>query len=182
MRRLALPALVALSACAPYGPDNTWYHARQSDLPEGYAAGTGYGLGDVPPDVVLRDQHGDEVALHQFYGQVVQLVLMAQWCPPCQEEAPAVEQAWVDLQDRGAQVIEVMLESSDDTLDYDDCAAWADAYGATHPVLADVGGAFRGMLIGGFPTNPILDRELRVVREDNFPFRASLIEEVLDAR
>lgn len=171
MRPAFLALLALASACSqPYGPENSWFHANERDVPEDYAGGTGVRPGDVPPDILMQDQFGDEVALHQFYGKTVQLVLMAQWCPPCQEEAPAIEAASVALAEQEVQIIEVMLDPSDEELGWDDCTEWAEEYEVTHPVLADLDGFFDQMLNGGFPTLPVLDPELRVIDPDNYPF------------
>lgn len=169
---LSLAALVACSP-KPYGPDNAWFHADLKDVPEDLA-GTGIATGDTLADFTFVDQNGDDVQLYQFYGQVVQLVLMAQWCPPCQDEAPAIEAASVDLADSGVTIVEVMLENdAGDPPTSANCAEWADAYGATHPIVADPTDVFLPMLNGGYPTLPILDRQMRIVDPDNFPFSAA---------
>ena len=48
----------------PYGPENSWWHALADD---------------VPADLALGDQFGDEVELYQFYGQVIVIDLFAYW-------------------------------------------------------------------------------------------------------
>jgi cytochrome oxidase Cu insertion factor (SCO1/SenC/PrrC family) len=66
------------SDVAQYGPDNAWWHANASDVPEGLS-GTGWGVGDTAHNFTLVDQNGDEVELYQFYGRVVLLDLFADW-------------------------------------------------------------------------------------------------------
>ena len=63
---------------AEYGPENSWYHALERDIPEGLE-GTGYGAGDIASNIYLSDQYGDEVELYQFYGQVILLDIYAEW-------------------------------------------------------------------------------------------------------
>jgi hypothetical protein len=62
----------------PYGPENDWWHASASDVPEGLT-GTGWGVGDTAHNFTFIDQNGDEVELYQFYGRVVLLDLFADW-------------------------------------------------------------------------------------------------------
>ena len=187
MVRIAFATLgiVALVACTkeptPYGPENLWYHTTVEALPQAYQDGsqpTGIGMGDVVPNFTLRDQHGDDVELYQFYGQVVQLVLFAQWCGPCQEEAPEVEAASVDLAESGAVILEVMLQANEGPSSVEAANEWVDEYGVTHPILADISESQSPMLQGRFPTLPLLDRELRIVSLDNWPFDANSIEQL----
>ena len=63
---------------ALYGPDNAWWHAFASDVPDGLA-GTGWRPGDTAYNFTLIDQNGDEVELYQFYGRTVLLDLFAYW-------------------------------------------------------------------------------------------------------
>lgn len=63
---------------AEYGPENSWWHALEDDVP-GDLAGTGYREGDIAYNFTARDQFGDEVELYQFHGQVIVLDLFAEW-------------------------------------------------------------------------------------------------------
>lgn len=63
---------------AQYGPENSWWHALEDEVP-GDLAGTGYREGDIAYDFTVVDQFGDEVQLYQFYGQVIVLDLFAEW-------------------------------------------------------------------------------------------------------
>ena len=154
---------------ARYGPDNRWYHAEAADVPAGLE-GTGTGVGDVAPNFTLLDQDGNEVELYQFYGQVVQLVIFAAWCGPCQEEAPAIEAASVDLADDGVVVLSVMMEDVGGAPpETAELMAWVDEYAITHPVLAGPG-ELAPYINGGYPTLPVIGRDMTIVKGDNFPF------------
>ncbi len=61
-----------------YGPDNEWWHALASEVPS-ELAGTGSSAGDIIENFTMTDQNGDDVELYQFYGQVLQIVLLAEW-------------------------------------------------------------------------------------------------------
>ncbi len=66
------------SAPAYYGPENSWWHAYEDDVPADLA-GTGWSNGDIATNFTLTDQFGDEVELYQFYGQVIVLDVFAYW-------------------------------------------------------------------------------------------------------
>lgn len=181
MIRIALAgtALLTLVACIGgteeepelYGPDNSWWHANVEDMPEGLAATGGTGMGNRPADFLYTDQFGDQVSLYQFYGKTVQLVLMAQWCGPCQDEAQMIGDAARTLAEDDVIVLEIMLENTSSQLPTgENLNQWTTAYGGTHPVLAPSDSALNSWLLGGFPTLPILDDTLTVVHGDNFPF------------
>lgn len=152
-----------------YGPENAWPHANLSDVPPDLE-GTGRGVGDVLPNFAMTDQNGEDVELYQFYGRVVQLVLFAEWCGPCKEEAPAIEAAFRNLSADGVMVISVMMEQNDgSTPDVAAVNRWVDAYDGTHAHL--VGPAnLAGSIEGGYPTLPVLRRDMTVATTDNFPF------------
>lgn len=157
---------------AEYGPENDWPHALVSEVPADLE-GTGRRQGDVMPNFTLIDQHGDQVELYQFYGNVVQLVLFAEWCGPCQAEAPDLEAASRTLADAGVVVVDVMMQ--DNASDAPDARAllrWASEYGVTHPLLAGPG-TLGDSVQGGYPTLPILNRDMTIANLDNFPFSAS---------
>lgn len=160
-------------AATDFGPENRWPHATTDEVPDGLT-GTGIALGDVIPDFTLRDQDGNDVELYQFYGRVVQLVIFAAWCGPCNEEAPAIQAASVELAEEDIVVLGVMMENvQSDAPSTADLGAWVENYGVTHPLLAGPGD-LEAMLQGGYPTLPVIDREMRVARLDNYPFDADV--------
>ncbi len=169
----ALPLAGACTAQPqPYGPENSWFHADMRDMPDEYIDGsvsTGLAEGDVAPNMRLRDQFGDEVELYQFYGMVVQISLFAAWCPPCRRDAPQLAAASRDLEEHGAIVLEVMLESRGGEARVEHSERWAERSGADHPVLADSALETEALLHGGFPTLPLLDRQLRFKDVDAWP-------------
>jgi len=162
---------------AVYGPDNSWYHAPADEVPADLA-GSGTRPGDVFGDFSFVDQFGDDVELYQFYGKVVQIALVAEWCGICRDEAPDIDAVGTALADDAVIITILMEDSSGRTPDTDTAARWADDLGVTGPVLAgpgDLGASVRG----GFPTLPLLDREMVIVTDDNFPFSSRAIEDVI---
>ncbi|MFT6147081.1 MAG: thiol-disulfide isomerase/thioredoxin [Myxococcota bacterium] len=178
-----LAILPVVGACTHehplYGPENGWFRADIHDMPDAYIDGSvavGMEQGDVAPNFRLRDQFGEEVELYQFYGKVVQISLFAAWCPPCWDDAPLLAAASRDLEDNGAIVVEVMLESIAGTAEVIHCARWAERHGADHPILADTDFVTGPLLQGGFPTLPLLDRQLRFADIDAWPLDVGRLE------
>jgi len=168
----------APAVAAPFGPDNAWFHATVDDVPVDLGPTGSTGMGERPGDFAYQDQNGDTVSLYQFYGKTVQLVLMAQWCGPCQAEAPLIGDTARDLLDDDVIVLELMLENTAGNRPaLTDVQAWASEYGADHPVLAVSDNAFDAWLAGGYPTLPILDGDLVTVVADNFPFSPTTLEQ-----
>ncbi len=154
---------------AVYGPDNAWWHAPADSVPADLTGGA-HRVGQTMGNFTLTDQNGDQVELYQFYGKVVQLVLFAEWCGPCNAEAPEIEAAAADLLDEDVVVISVMVQQNDGSAP--DAAAlgrWVDRYSVTHPLLAGTS-ELEAMLQGGFPTLPVADSSMTIVTLDNFPF------------
>ena len=161
----------------PFGPENDWPHAATDDVPEGLA-GTGTAVGDVVGDFTLTDQNGDAVQLYQFYGNVIQLVLFAEWCGPCQEEAPDVQAASVELADDGVVIVSVMMDRLEGgAADTTALQRWAAEFGVTHPLLAGPG-ELDSLIQGGYPTLPVIGRDMRIVKADNYPFDAGYLAEL----
>jgi peroxiredoxin len=155
----------------PFGPSNGWHHALRSEVPADLE-GTGYDEGDIAYDWTFVDQHGDEVQLYQFYGQVILLDVFAEWCEPCQDHAPEGEVMWNDLRERGFVVLAMMQETSSGVpVDQASAARWADAFELTHPVVADLdqhAGPFADAG-GGYPTYPVIGPDMTIMLYDLWP-------------
>ncbi|MBT3222135.1 MAG: hypothetical protein HN348_23930, partial [Proteobacteria bacterium] len=95
--------------------------------------------------------------------------IFAQWCDPCQDNAPHGQSLW---EDGGGEVIvlALMQESTSGKATEQACAKWASDYGLTHPILADKNKSQNHWAPGGYPTYVVLDREMKVIKEDLWPF------------
>lgn len=167
-----------------YGPENSWFHANLSDVPQGLS-GTGYEVGDTAYNFTLQDQFGNEVELYQFYGQVIVLDVFAEWCGPCIEKAPDGEEFYQELVDQGVVFIALMQEQTDGSAPTNEAAArWADTHQLTHPVLADAEKAADPFanIGGGYPTYPVIGPDMTIIKSDLFPPNESDLRVLLESQ
>lgn len=154
-----LVLFAALMACTPtadgpgasgadwVAPDNRW----PSQAPPGGLAAEGYDEGDVPPDVRMPDQYGDEVSLWQFYGNLVVINVAPMWCAPCQELASGVEELVGEYEGESMVFVELVAETIEgETPDETHAADWAETFGIeSAPVTADTSGFYVNFPQGG---------------------------------
>jgi thiol-disulfide isomerase/thioredoxin len=68
------------------------------------------GVGDVAPDLTLKDLQGRDVSLASYKGHVVLLDFWATWCPPCMATVPELVNLGKKYKDRGLVVLAVSLD------------------------------------------------------------------------
>lgn len=100
--------------------------------------GTGWSLDDIAPNTTLIDQFGEEVQLHQFYGNVILLDFSAGWCSPCRDLAESAQELWTAHREDGFMVIHILTQdNSSNVPDTTFLEGWATQYGITFPVTRD---------------------------------------------
>lgn len=144
-------------------------------------ADTGYGIGQVLPDLTAVDQHGDATSLHERAGEVTVLHLCAGWCVPCRQLAAETPGLLEELDrtfgpDR-VRMIEVLLEGRGGwPADQAFAAAWSQLSDGMVPVLHPADDPAAAILelaqltwveptggVQAFPTLVYLDRGMRIV-------------------
>jgi cytochrome c biogenesis protein CcmG, thiol:disulfide interchange protein DsbE len=110
-------------------------------------------IGDPVPDRALPVLGGEgQGEIADYRGRWVLVNLWASWCPPCREEAPALERFHRRQRDRLTVLGINVQDNSDDAL------AFLESYSATYPQLRSVGNE-RSEAFGstGVPENFLVD-------------------------
>lgn len=87
------------------------------------------------PDFDLQLFSGGSFRLSEQRGNPVVVNFWASWCPPCRQEAPALERAWRRYRDRGVVVIGVDIWDAEQ-----DARGFLRELGITYPNGPDPGG------------------------------------------
>lgn len=89
--------------------------------------------GEPAPGFSLpRLEDGREVRLEQFRGRVVLLNFWATWCKPCEEEMPAMERLYRELEPLGFTLLAVSVDETPEPV-----AAFRDRLRLSFPILWD---------------------------------------------
>jgi thiol-disulfide isomerase/thioredoxin len=116
-------------------------------------------VGDRVPDRALPVLGGSgEGEIADYRGDWVLVNLWASWCPPCRDEAPALERWWQAHRDERVTVLGINVQdNSEDALDF------VDEFETTYPQLRSVGDE-RSEAFGssGVPENFLVDPKGRL--------------------
>jgi thiol-disulfide isomerase/thioredoxin len=69
-------------------------------------------VGELVPEIKLKDFMGREVSLSSLRGKVVLLDFWASWCGPCRKENPNVVRAYAKYKEKGFTVFSVSLDDN----------------------------------------------------------------------
>lgn len=87
------------------------------------------------PDFAVDLFSGGTFRLAEQRGRLVLVNFWASWCPPCREEAPALERAWRRYRDRGVVLVGLDLWDQEQ-----DARAFLRQFGVTYPNGPDARG------------------------------------------
>lgn len=159
MRRLAVPALVAVLAVALVGllVFGVLQTTDDRSLKDAIAAGRKPAALDAP---LPRLDGGGTRQLADFRGGLVVLNFFASWCEPCDDEAPILDRLQRRLERSGAgTVVGVAVDDASD-----DTRRFIRRHGLTFPILRDVdrelANAYR---VTGLPETYVIDGDGRIV-------------------
>ena len=166
-------------------PENAWGCNKPHRDIAGDGVSYGFFEGDTLPDGTLPDQHGDELKIWQFYGDVVLLDISTMWCVPCKKLACYAEDTGQVYKDEGFAYLTILPQNvHGSTPSVEDLNVWVDNYHLTTPVVSDDNAAYSydAVPTGSYPTFVLTNRELVVQKRLESPSDPELraaIEEVL---
>jgi thiol-disulfide isomerase/thioredoxin len=186
-RRLVVPALLALVSALLAGC---------SGDAEAGGGETRFVSGDGALTIVPESKRGLPVAMEgttlqgeplnvtSLQGKPVVINVWGSWCPPCREEAPALQKAYETLKADG--VAFVGLDTGDSSVE--PALAFERTFGITYPSLFDDEGRLLLALRGAvppkaIPTTLVLDPQGRIAARVNgaLPSTQTLVDLVHDA-
>ncbi len=149
-------------------PENSW---EQREPPHGLE-GEGWHEGEVAPDFLLLDQHGDLVSLWQFYGMIIAVDHSTMDCVNCRALAKQVDETQAHYEAEGFVYLTLLSKDLDGEVpDVDDLNTWCDAFDVNAPVLSDDAGISEDVVGpgGGYPHLQVIDRDMRMADQQVNP-------------
>ncbi|HVP69376.1 MAG TPA: TlpA disulfide reductase family protein [Anaeromyxobacteraceae bacterium] len=114
--------------------------------------------GRLAPGFELPDLRGGTLDLSALRGKVVAVNFWATWCGPCNDEIPALAEAWREGRGRCSEIVGVTEESA-----REDVAEAVRRFAIPYPVVLDPRGEVaRRFGVTGYPRTYVLDAEGRV--------------------
>ena len=110
------------------------------------------------PDFTLVDMDGVTYHLAELRGRPVIVNFWATWCPPCRDELPSMQRAWLTFRDQGVAMVAINVGEDEETI-----FPFTADYPVEFPLLLDRDGAVVGQWpVRGLPSTFIVDPQGRV--------------------
>ena len=173
-----MPVLISDGPSDWIEPVNDW----ALTIPPSETVEEGFRVGETPLDLRMKDQHGNDVSLWQFYGKIVLLDVSAEWCAPCRLLAEETEQTFQEYREDNFMYITLLAEDEFSQLPNQEVLEeWADEYSITAPVLADTVD-HRPQLVptGAYPRLILINQDLKVEKANITPAEDSRIREEIE--
>lgn len=88
----------------------------------------GFGIGDVVPDISMKNPEGKTLSLYSLRGKYVLLDFWAGWCRPCRLENPYLVENYRKFKSRGFEIFQVSLDKERkqwvDAIEKDELGEW----------------------------------------------------------
>jgi DsbE subfamily thiol:disulfide oxidoreductase len=112
----------------------------------------------LAPSFTLSLFDDGEFNLDELRGQIVVVNFWASWCPPCREEAPALESVWQEYQDREVAFVGVTVRDIRSK-----ATSFAESMGLTFPIGDDQNGRIASAYrITGVPETFVIAADGRI--------------------
>lgn len=109
--------------------------------------------GQPAPDWTQPTSTGGKLTLSSLRGKAVYLNFFATWCPPCNEEAPAINALQKKYASRGLQIVGV-----DELENAKKAESFVRKYGLVYPAVADDGTIGDQYAVNGLPVHVFISR------------------------
>ncbi len=134
--------------------------------------------GDQAIDFTLQDINGNSISLSDFKDKTVIVNFFASWCPPCQEEMPAMVELDKRLDKDKYLLLGVNMTKQEKRKE--DVIQFMNHFGGKYPVLFDEHGkVMNDYKIIGIPTTLIIDENGLIVKRINGMITLDMIERML---
>lgn len=146
----------------------------------------GWGEGDVSDTWGREDHREQDLELHDFYGNVVLIAVLAEYIDRAQDDALEHQDAYEDYADRGLMVIHLLVDGDPEDTSPDP-AGWSSDFNLDFAIVDDE----QQTLIPAYvdtsgtkftiPSWTVLGRDLVIREHDNTdPFDLDVVEDLLD--
>lgn len=150
--------------------DGNWANCVNQMAWDGVEGSTWADDGEALNDFMFVDQFGNEVTLHQFYGQVVMVDFSAGWCNPCRQAAEGAEDMYQEFKDDDVVFLHILIDDNQGSGNPSQAfiEGWTEQYGLTFPVGAPENGqALNGLGRAGvyenaIPFQLVLNRDMSI--------------------
>lgn len=144
-------------------------------------------IDDNPCNFSLKNQHGADVELYDYYGKVIIVDLSTMWCGPCASMAQSADPIVAEYGSENLEWLTVIIEDEQGSPpDHDDLNRWALAHGLEGHILAGSRDLIAtdpelktGYPVAGWPTFVVIDQEM-VLRHGVTGWSESILRQLLD--
>jgi cytochrome c biogenesis protein CcmG/thiol:disulfide interchange protein DsbE len=133
-------------------------------------------VGSPVPDFQLTALDGSPMNLGDRQGSVVIVNFFASWCAPCRQEAAALEQTWLEYQDRGVQFFGIAYKDADSK-----AQAFLNEFDVTYPSAVERNNrTARAYGLTGVPETFVVDQQGLLVRHFLGPITQTQLSQEID--
>ena len=158
-----------------------WASAQTGGRAGGMGVNTEFGVAEVEseqaPDFNLALQGGGEASISGLRGKVVLVDFWASWCAPCRQEAPVLEQTYLEYAGAGVEFVGINIWDLPGN-----AATYVEQFGISYPNGVDDDGKIAiDYGVQGIPEKFFIDRNGLIRQKFVGPIRESVLKETLDS-